>query len=44
MLHRHLASSDAVNFATNVAGLITCEEYEDRGDLGRLSGTPEDGL
>ena len=44
MSDRHLTSGDAVNFSSDVAGLITCEEYEDRGNLRRLSRASEDGL
>jgi hypothetical protein len=40
---RHLTSGDAVNFSSDVAGLITCEQNEDRGNLRRLGGAPEDG-
>ena len=36
MSDRHLTSGDAVNLSSDVAGLITCEEHEDRGKLGRL--------
>ena len=39
-----MASGDAVNFSSNVAGLITCQENEDRGNFGRLGGAPEDSL
>jgi hypothetical protein len=44
VLHRHLATSDAIYFSSNVAGVITCEENEDLGDLGGVSGSPEDSL
>ena len=41
---RHLSAGYAVNFARDITGLIAGKEHENWGYLGRLSGTPEEGI
>src|SRR5258705_1715356 len=44
VLQRHLTSGGAVNFPGDIAGLMAGQEDEDRGELGRLSGSSEHSL
>jgi hypothetical protein len=43
-LHRHLTSSCAIDFPSDVTGLIAGEENEDGSDLRGLAGASEDSL
>src|SRR5258707_10193407 len=44
VLQRHLTSGGAVNLTRDITGLIAGQEDEDRGELGRLSGSSEHSL
>jgi len=41
VLHRHLTAGRAVNFTRDIAGLVAGQEYKNRSEFGRLSGSPE---